>query len=47
MLSLILLILALVCFIAAAAGYPPNIRIGWLGAAFITLTLLIPGVGTH
>ena len=45
MLIMILLILALVCFIAAAAGYPPaGVAIGWLGAAFVTLTLLIPGV---
>ena len=43
MLIMILLILALVCFIAAAAGYPPGVQLGWLGAAFITLTLLIPG----
>lgn len=42
MLSMILLILALVCFIAAAAGYPPGVQLGWLGAAFVVVTLLIP-----
>jgi hypothetical protein len=40
----ILLIIALICFIAAAAGYPPGVQMGWLGAAFITLSLLIPGI---
>ncbi len=44
MLSMILLILALICFIAAAANYPQGFNIGWLGAAFITLSLLIPGI---
>lgn len=42
MLSLILLILALICFICAAAGFPGSrLALGWLGAAFVTLTLLI------
>jgi hypothetical protein len=44
MLAMILLIIALVCFIAAAANYPSGIPIGWLGAAFITLSLLIPNI---
>lgn len=41
MLTLVLLILALVCFVAGAAGYPKGINIGWLGLAFWVLTDLI------
>lgn len=42
MLSMILLILALICFIWAAAGNQGvPFQVGWLGAAFVTLTLLI------
>jgi hypothetical protein len=49
MINIILLVIALVCFIAAAANYPPNrpYAIGWLGAAFVVLSLLIPGLGAH
>jgi len=45
MLTTVLLIIALVCFIAAAANYPPaHVQTGWLGAAFVVLSLLIPGI---
>jgi len=44
MIVTVLLIIALICFIAAAANYPAGVQIGWLGAAFVTLSLLIPGI---
>lgn len=42
MLTLILLILALVCFILAAAGVSSRINLIALGLAFWVLTLIIP-----
>jgi hypothetical protein len=44
MITIALLIIAMVCFIAAAANYPPNrpFSIGWLGAVFVVLSMLIP-----
>lgn len=45
MISTILLVIALICFICAAANISvPPINWGWLGAVFVTLSLLIPGV---
>ena len=44
MISIILLVIALICFIAAAANYPVGVQMGWLGAAFVVLSLLIPGI---
>jgi hypothetical protein len=44
MISIILLVVALICFIAATANYPTGVSIGWLGAAFVVLSLLIPGI---
>lgn len=41
MLTMILLILALCCFIAAAANFSPGVSLGWLGLAFWVLTDLI------
>ena len=47
MLSLILLILALVCFIWACAGNPGvPIQMGWLGLAFWVLTQLVARGGS-
>ncbi len=40
-LHLILIIAALVCFLLATFGVQTRISIGWLGAALLTLTLLI------
>ena len=38
---LIFVILALVCFILAAAGVAvPRVQLGWLGAAFYTIAAL-------
>ncbi len=42
MIDLILLLVALICFILAAAGWDG--RLGWLGLAFLTLAALI---GAH
>ena len=48
MITIALLLVALVCFIAATAGYPgpnnPRFHLGWLGAAFVVLSMIIPGV---
>lgn len=47
MLSLILLVLALICFIWAAAGNQGvPVNVGWLGLAFWVLTVLIGRGGT-
>lgn len=46
MLTIILLVLALVCFILAVANVP---RINWvaLGLAFIVISWLLPALGVH
>jgi hypothetical protein len=42
LLVLLLLVLALVCFLVAASGRVRTpFHIGWLGAALVTLTLLL------
>lgn len=47
MLTLILLVLALICFIWAAAGNQGiPVQLGWLGAALVTITLLLARGGT-
>lgn len=46
MITTVLLVVALVCFLLATANYPTGISVGWLGAAFITLSLLIPNIHT-
>lgn len=38
---LILVIAALVCFLLATFNVQTKINVGWLGAALLTLTLLI------
>lgn len=45
MLHLILLVFAFVFFCLAAGGvnYPPRLQFGWLGAALVTLSLLLGG----
>ena len=43
-LSMILLVVALICFILAAFGVPvPRAQLGWLGLAFVTLASLLSG----
>jgi hypothetical protein len=46
MLTIILLVLALVCFILAVANVP---KINWvaLGLAFIVVSWLLPAIGVH
>lgn len=45
MISIILLVVALVCFIAAAANaWSDRVSLGWLGAAFVVLSMLLGGV---
>ena len=44
MIVTVLFVVALICFLLATANYPVGINVGWLGAAFITLALLIPGI---
>ncbi|MES2367750.1 MAG: hypothetical protein V4563_17870 [Pseudomonadota bacterium] len=44
MITTVLFVVALICFLLATANYPVGINVGWLGAAFITLALLIPGI---
>ena len=41
MIVLILLVAALVCFLLAGFGVPTRVGIGWVGAALITITLII------
>ncbi len=42
--AVIFLVLALVCFLLATANYPTGMSIGWLGAAFVVMSLLIPAL---
>lgn len=45
MVSTILLVLALICFIGAAANtWSDRVSLGWLGAAFWVLSILLTGV---
>jgi len=37
----ILIILSLICFVCEAFGVQARVKLGWLGAALLTLTLLI------
>jgi hypothetical protein len=49
MTTIVLLVAALVCFILAAFGLHPRVNLGWIGAALITITLIIgswPGVNS-
>lgn len=43
LLNLILLILAFLCFLAAAFGFPftGRVQLGWVGAALVTLTFVL------
>ena len=44
-LSTLFMILAFILFIAAGIGWPPaRVSLGWLGAACLTLSFLLPGV---
>lgn len=43
--SMIFLVLALICFIGAAANaFQERVSLGWLGAAFWVLAVLLGGV---
>ena len=45
MITLILYVFALVCFIVAAFGVAlPRVAFGWLGAAFFTAAVLFGGL---
>lgn len=42
MLTLLLLVAALVCFLLASFGVPTSrVSVGWLGAALVTIALLV------
>jgi hypothetical protein len=45
--TVVLLVAALVCFLLAAFGLPTRVNLGWIGAALVTITLIIgnwPGI---
>lgn len=44
--SFILLVLALVCFVLVAAGVQTRVGLLGLGLAFLTLALMLPGAAT-
>ena len=45
MVHLILLIMALVCFLLAAANWPARPSLGWIGAFLLTLDQLLRVAG--
>jgi hypothetical protein len=46
MIGLVLLIVALICFLLASANIPARVNLVALGLAFWVLSLLIGGLGT-
>lgn len=47
MISLVLMIVALVCFLLGAAPLPTRVNLVALGLAFWVLAILIGGAGVH
>jgi hypothetical protein len=47
MIGTVLLVIALVCFLLAAANIPTRVNLIALGLAFWVLSLLIGGIGGH